>query len=128
MFQHFTDWAGTAVFYRVVTSKDSAARTVSTTQTINAGAAITFGRWTDKSVQTNQNDKFVLSEVGRFCLAYQSFFVSVTAGTPAVTTTTFVQPDNTWYAVIGGKKYFIEGVYNVGGQNELYVFSYRKDR
>ena len=126
MLEYFSDWIGTATFSRTVTTKDAANRPVVSIESINAGADIPVGRWVDSSVQTSSNDKFALSEVGKLVLNYQVFFVrSVVGGT---TTDTTVLPDATWHATIGGKKYHIEGVDNVGGQNEVYLFTYRKDR
>lgn len=128
MLEYFYDWMGTAKLYRVVETKNAAGQTVKTEQAINAGADFTVGRYVTNAVQTDLGDKFALSEVGKIVMEYQSFFVRTTAGDPPVTTDTAVAFDPTWYALIGGKKYHIEGVDDVGAQGEILVLTYRRER
>lgn len=128
MIEYFSDWMGTAKLYRVVETKNTAGQTIKTEQAINAGADFTIGRYVTTAVQSNLGDKFALSEIGKIVIAYQSFFVRTTAGDPPVTTDTQVWFDPSWYAVVGGKKYYIEGVDNVGSQDEILVLTYRRER
>lgn len=128
MLEYFSDWMGQAEFFRVVETKNTAGQTVKSEQVINAGKNFTVGRYVTNAVQTDLGDKFALSEVGKIVMEYQSFFVRTTAGDPPVTTDTAVAFDPTWYALIGGKKYHIEGVDDVGSQSEILVLTYRRER
>lgn len=127
MMEYFSDWAkSSAVFSRTISSKNSAGQTVTTIQAIDGTHLV--GKWIDSAVQTSTSDKFVGQETGRLALDYKSFTVTTTAGAPPVTTVTSVYPDSTWFATINGKKYYLEGVDNVGSLNEVFIFSYRKER
>ena len=128
MLDYFSDWMGQAKLYRVIETKNTAGQIVKADQVINAGKNFTFGRYVTSAVQTDLSDKFALSEVGKIVMEYQSFFVRVPVGDPPVMTDVPVSIDTTWFASIGGKKYHVEGVDDVGAQGEVLVLTYRRER
>jgi hypothetical protein len=124
MMEYFTDWMPTsATLHRTVTTKNAAGQTVITINSIDG--IHTFGKWVDRSVQTNQNDKFVNSETGKLAIDYQKFYITTIAG--SISTTVEVIPAVNWYATFGGVKYFIDGVDNIGSLGEVYLFEYHKE-
>jgi hypothetical protein len=124
MMEYFTDWMpSSATLHRSVTTKNAAGQTVTTIQNIDG--IHTFGKWVDRSIQTNQNDKFVNSETGKLAIDYQKFYITTVVG--QTSTTVEVIPAINWYALIGGVKYFIDGIDNVGSLNEVYLFEYHKE-
>lgn len=124
MMEYLTDWMPTsATLHRTVTSKNAAGQTVITINNIDG--IHTFGKWVDRSIQTNQNDKFVNSEIGKLAIDYQKFYITTVVG--QTSTTVEVIPAINWYATIGGVKYFIDGIDNIGSLNEVYLFEYHKE-
>lgn len=127
MLEYFDGWDRfNAVFYKQITSKNAAGQTITTNQALNAGASIVCWKWVDRAVQTNENDKFAGSEIGRVAMEYQVLWYDVTVG--ETTTRTNVPIDNTVYALFDGKKYYVEGVDNVGTLNEVLILTYRKEK
>lgn len=117
MLEYFSDWMPVeAKLYKVVSTKNSIGQTVLTKTAIDG--VYKFAKWVTASQQTDLNDKFVNNEIGKLAIAYRKFYIG----------TVEQVPDITWYAVIGGVKYFIDGIDNIGSMNETYVFAYHKDR
>lgn len=77
-----------------------------TEQTVSAGF------WTDKSIETDINDKFKDDAIGKIVVD------------PAELTFT---PTIKHRATIDSVVYFIEGVDNIADQDEVYLLTYRKE-
>lgn len=106
--EFFEDWEiKTVSFYKEVETLDSNGQTVKTPSLVGTSDC---GTWVDTSIETNVNDKFVNSEVGRFALDYPSFTI-----------------DTNTYALISSVKYYIIGVDNIASQNDVLLLTYRKD-
>lgn len=104
----FEDWEIASIsFYSEVETLDSEGQTVKSQSLLGTADC---GKWVDTSLETNVNDKFVNSEVGKFALDYPSFTITTKS-----------------YALIDSVKYYIVGVDDIGSQNDVLLLTYRKD-
>lgn len=137
MLEYFPDWKTTsALIYKVTSTINATTGAPEMTATLLDGVH-EFVKWVDKSMQTNQSDKFVNSETGRLAIEYKKFYLTTETEIPAVppsetptvlSTTEEETPGINWYALINDVKYFIDGIDNVGTLEEVYIFTYHKDR
>jgi hypothetical protein len=127
MLEYFDGWdVSSAVWYKIISTRDAAGRTVETNQALNGGVSMRVYKWVDRAVQTNENDKFAGSEIGRIALPYQTLWYDTTVG--ETTTRTAVPFGVSVHALIDGKKYYVEGVDNVGSLNEVLILTYRREK
>jgi hypothetical protein len=108
--EYFDDWQKHTGIVEVATeTKGSAGKTVTTWSQVQT--EVPFASWVGTSRQTSENDKFVDQETGDILLdpADISF-------TPTISHR--VTDEN-------GKIYYIEGVDNIAGFDELYKLFYR---
>lgn len=127
MMEMFSDWMPvSATLSGKVTTNNAAGQPITSVKNIDGTHKM--AKWVTASVKTNNNDKFALYETGKLAIDYKKFYITTVVVDPPSSTTVEVFPDATWYATIDGKKYFIDGVDNIGSMNEVYEFTYHKER
>jgi hypothetical protein len=108
----FDDYSTESVtFYQPTISKNSAGQPIAGTDTtLQTGVEVHF--WIDTSAETNVNDKFVDNIVG-------SVLVRVSDLTFVPTTKMIFKLDS--------KTYYIEGVDNIGNEDDFYEIMWRQN-
>ena len=107
MITAFANWrTKTATLKRNTVTVDSSGVPQETEQTVASGLRVNF--WTDQSVESNVNDKFVDQATGRVILPHA------------------VAVDTTMWLEIDGEKHYVTGVDDVGGFGDVLVVSWRR--
>ncbi len=113
MLDYFADWMkDTATFEELSTTTNSAGQPIESWSAVTDGANIDVALWTDSSRETNVNDRFVDQATGT---------ALIDPGDIPFT------PDTTMRMDIDGVYYYVEGVDNVAGFNEMFVLKWRRE-
>ena len=108
LLDEFSDWKTvTGTFYELTTGLDSQGRPTETWVSRYANESVNF--WTDNSLETNANEKFVNNAVGKML---------VRASLPIT---------NKYKFTVGTVDYFITGYDDIGGFGEMKVLGWKRE-
>lgn len=110
---YFVDWqTKTASFEELSTTTNSAGQPVDTWSVISGAESVPVNFWTDSSRKTDVNDRFVDQATGTVLVDPADIDF---------------EPDTTMRMEIDSKYYYIVGVDDVAGFDEVYVLNWRRE-